>query len=76
MVQGYMRYVCLMAAILVITSARADREQDFLLLDAAKEGKTGTVRALLEEGAMVNMRNRFGNTPLLYAARGGHTETV
>ena len=50
----------------------AGRERNFQLLDAAREGHLGRVQALLQSGATVNVRNRFGNTPLLYAARGGH----
>ncbi|MDD9868488.1 MAG: ankyrin repeat domain-containing protein [Gammaproteobacteria bacterium] len=39
------------------------------MFDAAGEGDLERVRQLLDEGALVLARNRFGNTALIYAAR-------
>lgn len=46
------------------------------LFDAAKRGCVSLVDRFLDEGAQLEMRDRFGNTPLLLAARGGHPELV
>jgi uncharacterized protein len=46
------------------------------LFDAAKRGCVSLVDRFLDEGAQVEMRDRFGNTPLLLAAREGHAELV
>ena len=56
--------------------AHADRDLDFQLFDAAREGNAGRVAALLQAGAAVNARNRLGNTAINLAAQGGHAETV
>ena len=46
------------------------------LIEAAKQGDTATVEALLEQGADVNARERKGQTALIRAALLGHTDTV
>ena len=43
---------------------------------AAFEGRTGTVRLLLDNGADVDVRNERGETPLWIAGEGDHAETV
>src|SRR6266850_634352 len=43
------------------------------LLAAARGGTTTAVKALLEQGAAVNSRNRLGDSPLLIAAKNGYT---
>jgi ankyrin repeat protein len=43
---------------------------------AASEGNVQAVRYLLDEGANVNARGKFGNTPLAEAAYYGHTTVV
>lgn len=43
---------------------------------AASRGDTGEARRLIEAGAEVNAADIFGNTALLYAARGGHADVV
>jgi ankyrin repeat protein len=48
----------------------------FLLFDAAEAGCVDTARRLLELGASVEARDRFGNTPLLRAADAGEDEAV
>ena len=47
-----------------------------LLLDAAREGNEGVVRALLRAGADVRAATRNGTTALLVAAREGHEGVV
>ncbi|MBI3104131.1 MAG: ankyrin repeat domain-containing protein [Candidatus Rokubacteria bacterium] len=46
------------------------------LAQAALNGDTATVQALLAQGARVNGRGPAGITPLMLAAQRGHTETV
>jgi ankyrin repeat protein len=44
---------------------------------AAKNGDTGLVHRLLDQGANVNARDRqFNATPLMWAAHEGHAETL
>ncbi|QOJ78899.1 ankyrin repeat domain-containing protein [Infirmifilum lucidum] len=49
-----------------------DRE----LLEAAARGDYGKVKELLDRGADVNTRDKYGWTPLHYAADGGHLEVA
>jgi excisionase family DNA binding protein len=46
------------------------------LIEAAYEGNTVQVQALLEEGADVNEKDAAGRTPLMIAANRGHTYVV
>jgi ankyrin repeat protein len=46
------------------------------LMQAAREGHTETVKALIEGGVDVNAKTPKGSTALMFAAREGHTETV
>jgi len=46
------------------------------LLDAAKNGDTSTVKALIEKGADVNQQGQYGYTPLMWAIERGHTGTA
>ena len=50
--------------------------QDLVVNEAAKEGRTAVVSALLRAGADVNAKAGSGRTALLEAAEGGHTATV
>jgi hypothetical protein len=46
------------------------------LINSAMQGNTTTVKVLLVIDANVNAKNEEGKTALIYAADGGHTETV
>lgn len=46
------------------------------LLQAAREGDEGLVRALLDEGSDIEEMDSYGNTALMFAARGGHAEII
>jgi hypothetical protein len=46
------------------------------LLDAARAGDVGRVRAVLDAGASVNAANRYGVTALGFAAERGHFDVV
>lgn len=52
------------------------RTLNFLLFDSAGHGCRAEAEALLAAGASVEARDRFGNTPLLIAARQGHEDLV
>jgi ankyrin repeat protein len=41
-----------------------------------KEGHTEIVQLLLEKGADVNAKNKYGRTALIYATERGYTEIV
>ena len=47
-----------------------------LLREAATEGRLDEVRRLIKEGAAVNAKNKYGLTPLHFAALKGHIEIV
>jgi len=44
--------------------------------EAALNGQSGQVSALLEAGIDANMKDREGRTPLMYASFNGHTEVI
>ena len=46
------------------------------LMHAAKQGHTDTVRALLDGGADVDARNKYGYTALMFGAINGSTNSV
>ncbi|BAO99459.1 ankyrin repeat domain-containing protein [Wolbachia endosymbiont of Cimex lectularius] len=46
------------------------------LLNAAKNGDIEKVKSLISEGADVNVVDKNGDTPLIWAATNGHKETV
>jgi uncharacterized protein len=50
--------------------------KDMTLTDAACLGDLGRVQRLIKEGEDVNSKGPFGRTPLMSAARGGHTAAV
>jgi ankyrin repeat protein len=52
-------------------------EDDYTaLINAAEEGDPGLVNMILDKGANVNAKNRFGQTALMSAAEAGHLEVV
>ena len=66
---------CLLAGIVLaacIVQAGDSRQLNFELFDAAKAGDLTVAKQLLDQGASVSARNRFGNTAFIYAARHGH----
>lgn len=54
----------------------APRELNFLLFDAVAKGCLQLTTKILDNGAVVSARDRFGNTPLLVAARMGHNKII
>ena len=46
------------------------------LLEAARQGDRAKVEALLNEGADIDSRSRYGATPLFFAADRGHLDLV
>jgi len=49
---------------------------DHCLIVATREGHLDEMRTLIEKGANMNIRDRYGRTPLMIAALNGHEETV
>src|ERR1043165_2991854 len=86
LVGGYMKRISaatsrLLVLLVVISSSpftqnHAQDGRTVQLLAAAGNGETGNVRRLLDEGLNVNVRDEFGFTALMFAARSGSAPTV
>src|ERR1044071_5660811 len=78
LVRTSMRYGCLIVVLILwlgsLAAASVDLTQD--LLQAARQGRSGVLQALLASGANVDARNLVGETALMQAAEKGHTEIV
>jgi hypothetical protein len=61
---------------LTVGAQDAKQELNNQLWEAARKGDAVTVKALLDRGADVNARFRYGATALSYAADKGHVEVV
>lgn len=46
------------------------------MLDQARNGRSGPLLALIDQGAPANLRDSAGNSPLMLAAYHGHAELV
>jgi ankyrin repeat protein len=57
-----------------LNEAESQEDLNRELLDAAREGKTSTVKDLLDRGAQVDARDKYGSTPLHRAAIHDHTD--
>jgi ankyrin repeat protein len=69
--------LALMTAIPLIAHAQGGpREIDEQLWEAARKGDAAAAQALLDKGADVNAKFRYGTTALFKAAERGHTEVV
>lgn len=60
----------------IVELLQAGRDFNSELIEAAKNGQTETVQALLKVGAEVDARINDGTTALLWAAAQGHVEVV
>lgn len=74
------RSIILLSLILVfplmVCAQAGKQELDEQLWEAARKGEAATVRILLDKGANVNAKFRYGTTALFKAAERGHTEVV
>lgn len=52
------------------------RDLNFMLFDAVKSGCAELIASLLKDGASVEARDRFANTPLVLAAAAGQDEAI
>ena len=68
----------LMMALPLMARAQGDAKQGLndQLWEATRKGDAAAVQALLDKGADVNARFRYGTTALFKAAERGHTEVV
>lgn len=75
-----LRRILLLSLILVfpltVCAQAGKQELDEQLWEAARKGDVATVKALLDKGANVNAKFRYGTTALFKAAERGHTEVV
>jgi Ankyrin repeats (3 copies)/Domain of unknown function (DUF3471) len=68
-----MRWLAILLCAVAFGQAPALDEE---LLTAARKGDLPGVKALLEKGASLEAKSRYGQTPLFFAARNGHEEVV
>lgn len=66
------RYLIFAVAAAVLSAQDLDED----LFTATRKGDLAAVRALIEKGAKVNAKNRYGSTPLFFACDRGHTEVA
>jgi len=66
---------CLITVLLLVANAQAD-DLNADLLAAASTGNTRRITELLGQGATTDARNKDGWTPLIFAAKAGHRESV
>jgi hypothetical protein len=79
MIQLNMRLLLLAALLLSAVPALAQNSKQELndqLFEATRAGDAAAVKALLDKGADVNARFRYGTTALFKAAERGHVEVV
>ncbi|HOD27950.1 MAG TPA: ankyrin repeat domain-containing protein [Syntrophales bacterium] len=71
-----MAAACLLLIILAGPAAAGLNEDLLATVNAGWNKDLDKIRALIDQGADVNARNKFGDTPLTIAARMGSNETV
>jgi uncharacterized protein len=69
-----LRLLCLALLCLTLCAQAAGPDAD--LLDAARQGDLEKVKSLLAAGANIDAKNKYGITPLFYAAWSGHAAIV
>ena len=70
------KYLPILAILLVPLSAASAQDLNEQLLAAARKGDPAQARTLLDKGADVNAKTRYGATPLSYACDRGNVELV
>lgn len=68
-----MKWLALLACTFALAQNPALDEE---LLTAARKGDGAAVKLLLDKGANLEAKSRYGQTPLFFAARNGHEELV
>ena len=59
-----------------LNEAEDQEELNNMFLDAVRKRNIENVKELLDMGAQIDAVNKYGRTPLLYAALNGHTDIV
>lgn len=70
------RFIALILLPFAGLGALQEGSKEETLLAAARKGDLAAVRRLVESGVAVDCKNRYGITPLYYAAWSGHEEIV
>ena len=70
------RMIIAMLLALLISIPAIAQDINSELIEAAKNGDTVSIKALLDAGADVNVKGEDGYTALMFAANAGHTEIV
>jgi ankyrin repeat protein len=52
------------------------KDIDKELLTACENGHTDIVELLLDRGSDINVKDEYGNTPLIMASRNGHVDII
>ena len=66
----------ILLVVMMLSGCASLQERNASLLKAATAGDTATVKRMLESGADINARDRFGDTALHLALKQRHAETV
>jgi ankyrin repeat protein len=74
--KGYARLSELLIGVYNCDIAAGDAWQATPLHDAARNGHRDVAEILINRGARMSIKDRFGNTPLHIAAQGGHMSVV
>jgi len=68
-----LRYLPVLLCLCALAQTETPDDQ---LLGAARKGDLPAVKSLLDKGANLETKSRYGQTPLFFAARNGHEEVV
>ncbi len=71
-----LRTLIVMILALLISPTACTRDVHAELIEAAQNGQTEKISALLAAGAEVNAKDKEGMTALIYAAYEGHFQSV
>ena len=73
-IKGLIALLLFLAMLIPLTGYTSDLDEE--LINAARDGNTETVKALLAKGADVNAKDSLGYSALFCAAKGSHVDTL